>query len=547
MSDYSDLIDLDAAVALPTADFVRNPFDPKDPGLRGIGSGDFPMKTGGDMRVKDVLLATLTVTLEDGRVVPPAALSPNGLEVYHPEKGVFVHMDKGLLERRIFDLETRGLYYEAQDNDDGPTQKRWSCAATKPNQIVKAAIAAVHTKPDHPLRNPRPGLACQSGFVRASPRGLIVQAHSPDHGAQWYYDAPLTAWEKVKTTDAFARSLMRRFFYGDEEAPGLWADNPEREHLIDLLLQVLYIGLTGQGARYHRQLLIIGPAGTGKSQIAEMAQAILGDRGVGSVQPSKFGDDKHGAALDGVALNAVTELDSDPIPFGPLKAVISGEPVTRRPVYCDPVTFRFRGQCLYITNSYPEIIGAESAAWDRWLLLRWEAPRFRDTDAVVENIGRKVAGQGNCITTVDPDSGFLIERPDPDRDMEARTFILAAVMHAGVMLEKTGLILPDMHSEEMSRWQSEGDPIRAWMAEQTVVLPEEAPVADGTQISTLHDAYKAWAKQAGLSPVSRIDLSRRLLDFQDVEDEDGNVHRLVRRRSDGARFNLKLKSQMIQG
>jgi phage/plasmid-associated DNA primase len=77
-----------------------------------------------------------------------------------------------------------------------------------------------------------------------------------------------------------------------------------------------------------------------------------------SVAPSKFGDTNEVVRLVGKTLNASDELGNyKAIQSDVFKAVITGEPISGRSVYRQPVEFRAQAQHIFACNSLPAFQG----------------------------------------------------------------------------------------------------------------------------------------------------------------------------------------------
>lgn len=302
-------------------------------------------------------------------------------------------------------------------------------------------------------------LACANGLldlrslelVRPTPRLFVTTAI----GTYWDPDAAEpTEWL------AFLRSLWG----GDKESPRA-------------LQQMFGYFLTADTSQ-QKLFALVGPKRSGKSTIARILKALLGDDAVvnptlGSIerpfglapfvgkQLAIIGDARLGGRSDQATV--VERLLS-----------ISGEdPISIDRKNRDPINVRLRARVLLISNELPRLYDTSGALASRFLILTMTKSFLGIEDTALEK-------------------RLLAELPG----------IFRWAMEGRQDLAETGRFIAPLASEQaVSDLEAITSPITVFIRDVLVVdAPEEVDPSHRTEISTLYEKWSTWCKDNGREP-----------------------------------------------
>ena len=124
--------------------------------------------------------------------------------------------------------------------------------------------------------------------------------------------------------------------------------------------------------RLERFFLLYGDGDSGKSTVAEILHALLGGRNVSAVPLEDFGR-RFGLAqmIDKLANIVFDSAEIDQAGEGPLKAIVSGEPVCIDRKHLPAITARLTCKLIFVSNSLPAFRDTSTGLWRRVLILRF--------------------------------------------------------------------------------------------------------------------------------------------------------------------------------
>jgi P4 family phage/plasmid primase-like protien len=330
------------------------------------------------------------------------------------------------------------------------------------------------------------GLAFANGFVSVTATGVSLAAHSPDHRARIGFP-----FDYVRDFSA-PRFLCL--------LDGLFRDDADKNQKIAALQEHAGASLVGSATDYQKGFLWIGEGGEGKSLLARTHSACFPSGTVGAVPPQGFNKEYRVTMLAGKLLNVVTELPKGNIASEALKSLISGDPITGRPIRQAPFTYSPRAGHVFISNRLPESCDPSHGFWRRFVVIRFNR-RFTDDVARDPRIADKIVAA---------------ERPS----------IVSWMLEGAVrLIAKNGYTIPASHNVELTNWRRNPDPIAAFIHERT------SPTARGrgTLAALLHRSYRKWAEKNGHEPVSLTMFGIRLRELGHISKKTrkGMIYPLV--------------------
>lgn len=316
------------------------------------------------------------------------------------------------------------------------------------------------------------GMAFANGFVTVADGVARVLPHGPMHLARWRYEFDYRPSAPHTLLDAFLAQIFA-------DVP----DPEERRRRIALLQEFLGACLVGDATRYQRYLVIFARGGNGKSEILRICRACFQPGTVTSIEPQKWSDDKHAAALEGVRANFVDELPDDEIMGGHnVKRVVTGEPITARRVYKDTITFIPRAGHIFATNVEMQSTDYSDGFWERPFVLVLSR-KFRQSPKRVLEAAKNVI------------------------EMELPGIIAWAIEGACRAQTQKGYTEPGSSASTLLEWRDDNDQVRGYVGD----MKGGKGLSGRWSALTLYEDYREWAKKNGCAVMSNAKFGRRIV------------------------------------
>jgi putative DNA primase/helicase len=259
---------------------------------------------------------------------------------------------------------------------------------------------------------------------------------------------------------------------------GVFLDDPDAKQKRELLAEIAGAAALGYGPKLRQPKAVIlegKTAENGKSQVLDLFRGLLPPEAVSSIPAAKMSDQHFVVRLVGKQLNASDELSgADAIAGDVFKAVVTGEPVTGRDLYCPPVTFRSVAQNVFATNTLPSFKGGLDKGVQRRLLVI-TFNRTIPEDERVENIGLRIA------------------------DIEADWLLMWAVAGASRLIRQRAFTIPSSSKDALREWLLGADPVLAWIETCVEVVDQDSTDWKTARIKSkdAHAAFRSWAEREG--------------------------------------------------
>lgn len=315
------------------------------------------------------------------------------------------------------------------------------------------------------------GMAFVNGFVTVAHGTVSVLPHGPMHLARWRYEFAFNPSAAHPKLDAFLQEI-----FADVK------DNEERRKRIALLQEFLGACLVGDATRYQRYLVMFARGGNGKSEVLRIFRACFPPGTVTSIEPQKWGDDKHAASLEGVRANLVDELPDDEIMGGHnVKRVVTGEPLTARRVYKDTITFAPRAGHVFASNVEMQSTDYSDGFWERPLVLVLSR-KFRQSPKRVLEAAKSIV------------------------DLEMPGIIAWALEGAARAQVQRGYTEPASSTATLLEWRDDNDQVRGFVSD----MKGGQGVTGRWSALILYEDYKEWSKRNGCAMMSNAKFGRRI-------------------------------------
>ena len=212
-----------------------------------------------------------------------------------------------------------------------------------------------------------------------------------------------------------------------------------------------------------------GDGGTGKSTFQDLIVKMLGETNRARVGIDKMDADYYLATL----LSKLINIDDDAVDgkvlenTGRFKSLVTGNEITVRQIFKEPVTFTPFATCMFSCNKLPRILDKTSGLYRRMVIIE---------------LNNKVKN---------PDPLFLMKLTP--RDMEY--FLYKAVYWVGIALQEGQFRISQSEQELLRRFKCRQSSINEWLYEDHVTLGD----IYGKGVLATYSLYIEWAQTNGYS------------------------------------------------
>ncbi len=318
------------------------------------------------------------------------------------------------------------------------------------------------------------GLNTRSGFLQVGDDGSIrSRAHAPDQRQRHVLDAN---WHGDTLAHPPPGSALHKL------VTGCFRYDPEADAKAALLSEILGVAAFGQATRLPspRAIIFLGEtAGNGKSQWLGLLKAVLPPGAVSAITPAELGQAQRRVQLAGKLLNASDELGEAAVRSDSFKAVITGDRVSGKTVFKEPVEFCPCALHVFATNRLPPF----SDGMDRGVRRRLLIVPFERTIPPEEQI----AGLGAAVA----------------RD-ELDLLLAWAIDGFKRVCRQGGFTEPASGRAILSDWALASDPVAAFLTDPDVVeITGER--SDRLTTKQVYRRFQVWAREEGLQSVRTPD------------------------------------------
>jgi P4 family phage/plasmid primase-like protien len=248
----------------------------------------------------------------------------------------------------------------------------------------------------------------------------------------------------------------------------------EPDEQIRLVQQLFGCAVTRSLWRHRVVALFLGATNSGKSTLLTLLSSVFPQDQLGACGPQRWGNEYYVAALAGVAVNVVGDLDKkEPIP-GYFKNVVGRDLIQGRHPTHRPFTFVCEASHFFNSNHCPPTADHSDAFFNRWRIVHFARS---------------------------------VPLKDRDRDLDKRLIetetgaMLGWALRGAADVAKAGRIAETAtHEKLLQKWRVANNSALAFLFdEQECKLAAEA----STPGQELYKAYRTWAQENGMKPFGR--------------------------------------------
>jgi putative DNA primase/helicase len=217
-----------------------------------------------------------------------------------------------------------------------------------------------------------------------------------------------------------------------------------------------------------------GEGQTGKSTFQDLIVKMLGENNRARVGIDKMDADYYLATL----LSKLINIDDDAVDgkvlenTGRFKSLVTGNEITVRQIFKEPVTFTPFATCMFSCNKLPRILDKTSGLYRRMVIIE---------------LNNKIEK---------PDPLFLMKLTA--RDMEY--FLYKAVYWVGIALQEGQFRVSQSEQELLRKFKCRQSSINEWIFEDHITLGD----VYGKGVLALYSFYIEWAQTNGYSKLPSV-------------------------------------------
>jgi len=217
-----------------------------------------------------------------------------------------------------------------------------------------------------------------------------------------------------------------------------------------------------------------GDGGTGKSTFQDLIVKMLGENNRARVGIDKMDADYYLATL----LSKLINIDDDAVDgkvlenTGRFKSLVTGNEITVRQIFKEPVTFTPFATCMFSCNKLPRILDKTSGLYRRMVIIELN----------------------NKVTKPDP---LFLMKLTP-RDMEY--FLYKAVYWVGIALQEGQFRISQSEQDLLRKFKCRQSSVNEWLFEDHITLGD----IYGKGVNVTYSFYIEWAQQNGYSKLPSV-------------------------------------------
>lgn len=210
-----------------------------------------------------------------------------------------------------------------------------------------------------------------------------------------------------------------------------------------------------------------GDGGTGKSTYQDLIVKLIGENNRARVAIDKMDNDYYLATL----LSKLINIDDDAVDgkvlenTGRFKSLISGNEITVRQIFQEPITFTPFATCMFSCNKLPRIMDKTSGLYRR---------------IVIIELNNKIEK---------PDPLFLFKLTPLDMEY----FLYQSVYWLGIALREGQFRISQSEADLLRKFKCRQSSLNEWCYEENITLRD----VYGKQINYLYSTYIEWAQKNG--------------------------------------------------
>tara|TARA_R110001592_G_scaffold36589_2_gene123011 strand:+ start:302 stop:1786 length:1485 start_codon:yes stop_codon:yes gene_type:complete len=263
----------------------------------------------------------------------------------------------------------------------------------------------------------------------------------------------------------------------------------ERQNVLAEYIGFVFIKHNSNRLKEEKALILYGTGANGKSVFFEVISALLGDENISnySLQSLTNENGYFRAKLANKLVNYASEINGK-LESSIFKQLVSGEPVEARLPYGEPFTLKQYAKLIFNCNELPKEVEQTNAYFRRFLIIPFDVtipPEKQDKNLHNKIIEKELSGVFNWV-----------------------------LEGLNRLLEQKGFSNCSAAEEAVADYKKQSDSVKMFVDENDYVIsPNEY-----TLIKELYPHYRQYCAEDGFKPVSKVNFSKRLKNFNIIVD-----------------------------
>jgi putative DNA primase/helicase len=263
----------------------------------------------------------------------------------------------------------------------------------------------------------------------------------------------------------------------------------ERQNVLAEYIGFVFIKHNSNRLKEEKALILYGTGANGKSVFFEVISALLGDENISnySLQSLTNENGYFRAKLANKLVNYASEINGK-LESSIFKQLVSGEPVEARLPYGEPFKLKQYAKLIFNCNELPKEVEQTNAYFRRFLIIPFDVtipPEKQDKNLHNKIIEKELSGVFNWV-----------------------------LEGLNRLLEQKGFSNCSAAEEAVADYKKQSDSVKMFVDENDYVIsPNEY-----TLIKELYPYYRQYCAEDGFKPVSKVNFSKRLKNFNIIVD-----------------------------
>ncbi len=242
------------------------------------------------------------------------------------------------------------------------------------------------------------------------------------------------------------------------------------EALQTILKEYAGYALSGDAMWAHKLLVLTGDGRNGKSTFMKVLKAIVGRKAYTAMNLSQLKAPDRRAALDGALFNICEEAPQNMGDSADIKAIVGGDEIMARRLYCEPYQFVNRAKMIFLCNGLPRSSDTSYGFYSRLCIVPFEQVYNPDNPKFDPYIEHKLLAELPGIFNL-----FIAAY----RNLKERQHFVDAAVSL----------------EHLDHYKQENDALQSWIVERVKV--EKPDHASRKTLEDLFKSYRTYAEAAG--------------------------------------------------
>lgn len=242
-----------------------------------------------------------------------------------------------------------------------------------------------------------------------------------------------------------------------------------------------------KNAMFQKFFIMVGEGGTGKSTYTNLIEKLVGPSNASHVGLADFDKDYYLSSIMGKLVNIDDDVEGKALAYtGRFKSVVSGEFITVRQIYEEPMTYKPFATLIFNCNKLPTIMDRTSGMYRR---------------IVIVELNNKV---------LNPDRQFVDKISDADMEY----LLFKAVQGIKTVLEEGHFRIDQSEEKMINMFKRRQSALNEWLYENSICMKD----LHTATVQSLYSQFVAWCQVSGHTKImTKISFAEEIRTIFDIE------------------------------